>query len=70
MSRAIQLVLQVGLLFSAIAAIVFAVRIVVGLTLGANWFWGGAVGAFLGPVSFAIALYLFERRPVTESNNA
>lgn len=70
MSRAIQLTLQVGLLFSAIAAIVFAVRIIIGLTLGANWFWGGAVGAFLGPVSFAIALYLYERRVATESKHA
>ena len=70
MNRAILLSLQLGMLLSTIAAIVFAIRIVVGLTLGANWFWGGAVGAFIGPVSFAIALYLFERRPATESKNA
>lgn len=70
MSRAIQLTLQIGLLLSAIAGIVFAVRIIIGMTLGANWFWGGAVAAFIGPATFALALYLYERRPAVEARNA
>ena len=62
MSRAIQLTLLLGLFLAGVAGIVFSARIILGLTLGANWFWGGAFAAYLGPISFAAALYLFERR--------
>ncbi len=62
MSRAITLILQIGLLLSAAAGILFAVRIIVQQTIGGSWFWGGAMAAFAGPAFFALALHLFERR--------
>jgi hypothetical protein len=61
MSRAIVLLLQVGLMLSAIAGILFAVRIILQQTIGGSWYWGGAIAAFVGPVAFALALLLVER---------
>ena len=63
MSQVITLVLRVGVLLSAIAGILFAVRIILEQTVGGSWYWGGALAAFSGPVFFSAALYLFERRP-------
>ena len=73
MKRAIVLLLQIGLMLTAIAAIIFAVRIILQLTIGGSWYWGGAIAAFTGPVAFAIALYVFERCNASgssESSNA
>ena len=61
MSRAIVLLLQVGLMLSAVAGILFAVRIILQQTIGGSWYWGGAIAAFVGPVAFALALFLVER---------
>ena len=61
MSRAIVLLLQVGLMLSAVAGILFAVRIILQQTIGGSWYWGGAIAAFFGPVAFALALFLVER---------
>ena len=62
MTRAISLVLQIGLVVSSIAAILFALRIILEQILGGSWYWGGAMAAFAGPVAFSLALYLFEHR--------
>jgi hypothetical protein len=70
MRRAITLLLQAGLLLSTIGAILFALQIIVGLTLGSRWFWGGAVAAFLGPVAFASTLFLVERWEASASGEA
>ena len=70
MSRLISLILQVGLLLSAVAGILFAVRIILQQTIGGSWFWGGAMAAFAGPVFFALALQLFERRDGAGKPNA
>ena len=70
MSRAITLLLQAGLFLTAIAGILFAVRIILQQTVGGSWYWGGAMAAFAGPVLFALALYLFERRDAAGKLNA
>lgn len=62
MERFTRILLLVGLLLSTIAALAYSVRIIVGLVFGANWFWGGAFGAYLGPIVFAGAMYLNELR--------
>jgi hypothetical protein len=62
MKRFIGLVLQSGLVLTAVAAILIAVRIILHEVIGiGTWYWGGAVAAFIGPVAFAAALFLFER---------
>ena len=61
MNRALTFLLQVGLALTSVAAILFAVRIIVQQTLGGSWYWGGAMAAFAGPVAFAVALRLHER---------
>ena len=64
MNRAIVIILQIGLVLSAIAGILFALRIILQqAAIGGGWHWGGAMAAFAGPVAFAFALYLFDRRP-------
>ena len=45
MSRAITLTLQVGLLLSAVAGILFAVRIILQQAIGGSWYWAGAMAA-------------------------
>ena len=74
MKRVITLLLQAGIVLTAIAAILFAVRMIVQQALGAgSWYWGGAIASFLGPVALAAALFVFERcasRITTESPNA
>ena len=62
MDSMIRLLLQIGLILSTLAAFIASVRIFLGLGLGLNWFWGGPMAAYLGPVSFAFALFMFERR--------
>ena len=46
----------------AAAAIAESVYIILGLVLGARWFWGGAIAAYFGPAAFAIALYFNQLR--------
>ena len=74
MTRAITLLLQVGLVLTAIAAILFALRIILQQSLGiGSWYWGGAVAVFLGPLAFTAALAVFERSTrsnASESSNA
>lgn len=70
MSRAIALVLQIGLLLTSVAGILFAVRIILQQTIGGSWYWGGAMAAFAGPAFFALALYLYERRGGAGKSNA
>ena len=61
MRRVITFLLQAGLALTAIAAILFAVRIIAQQVLGiGSWDWGGAIAVFLGPVAFTIALFVFE----------
>ena len=62
MSRINVMVLEVGLLISSLAAILFALRIILQQVIGGSWFWGGAMAAFAAPVAFALALYLYDRR--------
>ena len=70
MSRAISLTLQIGIFLSAVAGILFAIRIILQQTIGGSWYWGGAMAAFAGPVLFTIAFHLFERRDDTGKSNA
>jgi hypothetical protein len=62
MKRLISLLLQAGLVLTAVAGILFAVRIILQQALGiGHWYWAGAVAAFVGPLAFAAALFVFER---------
>ena len=73
MTRALTIMLQIGLAVTSVAAILFALRIILQQTIGGSWYWGGALAAFAGPVAFALALYLFERcasSAAPESKNA
>ena len=74
MTRAITLLLQVGLVLTAIAAILFAVRIILQQALGiGSWYWGGAIAVFLGPLAFTAALALLGRNTgsnASEPSNA
>ena len=56
--RLISILLIAGLVLSSIAAIAGSVRIIIGVLLGVQWFWGGAFAAYVGPLCFAAALYL------------
>ena len=62
MNRAIGLLLVTGFALSIAAAIAESVYIILGLVLGARWFWGGAIAAYFGPAAFAIALYFNQLR--------
>jgi hypothetical protein len=62
MEQIIRFSLLTGLLVSALAAIGYAVWILIGQAIPVRWYWGGAIAAFLGPVSFAAAAYLNELR--------
>ena len=70
MSRLISILLRVGLVVSAVAAIIGAVRMGLGFVLNLSWYWAGLMAAFAGPVSFALAIYLFERRDGVGKPNA
>ena len=74
MKRLINLLLQAGLVLTAVAAILFAVRIILQQAVGiGTWYWAGATAVFLGPVAFAIAIWVFERSDrsnASESSNA
>ena len=59
MSRVITIFLEIGILVTSIAAIIFAARIIVQQTIGGSWYWGGALAAFAGPALFALALSLY-----------
>jgi hypothetical protein len=61
MSRAINLLLEAGLIVSALGALAYAIRIILGTVINISWYWGGAIGAFAGPVAFAAALNLYQR---------
>jgi hypothetical protein len=62
MDRWIRLLLLVGLLISSLGAIAYAIWIFLGLAVSTRWYWGGAIAAFIGPLSFATAAYLNELR--------
>lgn len=62
MSRAITLLLEIGLVISVVAAIGYAVQIALGVLFGTSWYWAGALAAFAGPVAFALALRLTSDR--------
>jgi hypothetical protein len=64
MSRAISVILQAGILLSAAAGILFAIRIIPEQTTAGSWYWGGAIAVF------AVALYVFERRPIRTSESS
>jgi hypothetical protein len=61
MNKAIRILLVVGIALSSLGALTASVRIILGFVLGANWFWGGIVAAYLGPLAFAASLYCFDR---------
>lgn len=61
MSRAITILLEVGIVVTSIAAIFFAAKIILEQTIGGSWYWGGAIAAFTGPALFALALNLYQR---------
>ena len=61
MSRVITLLLEIGILVTSIAAILFAAKIILEQTIGGSWYWGGALAAFSGPALFALALNLYQR---------
>ena len=58
----VRIVLFVGLILSSIAAIAASLRIIFAFVHGTTWFWEGALAAYAGPVFFALALYLDEKR--------
>jgi hypothetical protein len=58
--RLIRILLQAGLALSGVGALVGSVRVILGFLLGAHWFWGGVLAAYLGPACFAGALRLHE----------
>ena len=60
--RWIRLLLLVGLLISSLGAIAYAVWIFLGLAISARWYWGRALAAFIGTLSFATAAYVNELR--------
>jgi len=53
--------LLIGVIISSFVALVFSVRILLGQLLGVGWFWGGAIGAYFGPLAFAAALFVYDR---------
>ena len=62
MKRVLSLLLQAGMVLTSVAGILFAVRMILQQSLGiGRWYWAGAVAAFVGPLAFAAALYVFER---------
>ena len=61
MSRALVLALQIGVLVSAVAAILSSIRIILQQTVGGSWFCGCAMAAFAAPAFFAVALFLVRR---------
>jgi hypothetical protein len=67
MSRAISVILQAGILLSAVAGIPFAIRIIQEQTIAGSWYWGAAIVVFAGPALFAVALYVIERHPIQTS---
>lgn len=62
MSRIVALLLEAGLIVSAIGAILYSLRIIMGSIIDVSWYWGGAMAAFAGPVAFALALFIHEKR--------
>ena len=58
----LRVVLHVGLILSSIAATSASLLIIVAFARGTTWFWEGALAAYAGPVFFALALYLDEKR--------
>ena len=58
--RAIQVLLKTGLALSSIAAIAASVRVIFGFVIGVDWFWGGPLAAYSGPLAFAGALRLHQ----------
>ena len=70
MSRAISFTFQAGILLSAAAGILFAIRIIPEQTIAGSWYWGGAIAVFVGPGLFAVALYVIERRPIQTSESS
>ena len=61
MNKAIRLILLIGIALSSLGAITASVRVILGFALGAEWFWGGVVAAYVGPFAFAASLYFFDR---------
>jgi len=61
MERVARLILLIGLIFSGFVALIFSVRILLGQILGVSWFWGGAIGAYFGPLAFAAALFVYDK---------
>jgi hypothetical protein len=60
--RVIRLLLLVGLFLSIVVALAYSVRVFVALIGRTDWYWGGAVGAYAGPLLMAGAMYLNELR--------
>ena len=58
--RAIHVLLKTGLALSSIAAIAASVRIIFGFFVGVDWYWGGPLAAYSGPLAFAGALRLHQ----------
>ena len=61
MSRVITILLEIGIVVTSIAAILFAAKIILEQTIGGSWYWGGALAAFSGPALFTLALSLYQR---------
>ncbi|WP_375272371.1 hypothetical protein [Sphingomonas sp.] len=70
MRRITVLLLDVSLLVATIAALGYLVRMVTGLFLPVQWYWGGALAAVAAPALIALALFVSARLPATGSKNA
>ena len=62
MDGLVRLLLTVGLVLASVAAFTASLRVIVGYMFGTEWYWGGVLAAYAGPVAFAAALYLLDRR--------
>jgi xanthine/uracil permease len=54
------MMIEIALLISGAAAVIYSIRLAVGQVLPVGWFWGGAIAIFFAPVALAGALRLLD----------
>lgn len=59
--------LEFGILSSTVLAILYMVRMALGLVLNISWYWGAALACLTGPLLLVAAKFLHARTGVADS---